>query len=529
MPSTTRRWLSWSVAAAFYLFDVFLRLSTDVVTQDLQRDFSVGADTVASAFGASFFYAYASVQLLVGIFLDRAGPKLTISACALLAGSGAVIFGCAPSVAIGTLGRVMSGVGCGAGWLGAVKVVRNSYGTNSRTADIMLGVTCMLGGVGGLASQAPLRLLTEAVGWRTAFKIVGAGVGGVICIASLVLITDVPLTTQPTIAPEMISTTMDVDCGDAEEEAEMGEVAAAQEELVSSSSSSSDGDGSGDGSEGGGIVEQLCTTLRVLKSVVLSPRIWLYAIYLGCTDAPFEAFAGLTGVSFFEQAVGGSVGAIAATFTMICVIVATVAQLLGGPLIATVGRTYSRQMLFLIAFALIGALGYLPALLPLADGASPPDSVALWAAAVSAVGLSVGSCTVIWHVISTDPLCGGSAATGVVAGAVNTFVIATDAVTQSVFGIILGGGTIAGGSNGTLTRGVATAVAAKAKERVYSARTYSTGFLLLVVEFIVAAVAAALALGLRKYRDASASAQAKERRLLSSAKEGAATKYATIH
>ena len=496
-----RLWASWAVAAAFYLFDVFLRLSTDVVTEDLQRDFGAGADTVASAFGASFFYAYAAVQLLVGVCLDKAGPRATLCACALLAGGGAVVFGFAPTIAVGTIGRVISGIGCGAGWLGAVKVVRNSFGADTRTADLMFGVTCMLGGVGGLASQAPLRVLVQAIGWRSAFKVVGAGVGGAISVLALVCITDAPLAVAA-VAPNGsagVEVARDATAVLAEAHGAVLDSHAPAAELLAVA-----GPGAGPGV---GRVHPLVATLRVLKSVVTTPRIWLYAIYLGCTDAPFETFAGLSGVSFLEQAVGGSVGAAAATLTMVCVIVATVFQLLGGPLINTVAKSYRARMLLLIAFALVGALGFVPALLPLFESGSGgavrahtlPDSMVLWAASVSAVGVSVGSCTVIWHVISSDDLCNGSDATGIVAGAVNTFVITLDAVTQSIFGLLLGGGSTAGAVGNSTGAG-------SGGERVYDAHTYARGFVLLFAQFIVAALAAAAALAVRALRAAKTKA-----------------------
>jgi hypothetical protein len=504
------------VAASFYLFDVFLRLSTDVVTDDLQRDFGVGKDAVASAFGASFFYAYAAVQLLVGVFLDKAGPRATICVCALLAGGGAVVFGFAPTVAVGTIGRVLSGIGSGAGWLGAVKVVRNSFGADGRTSDLMFGVTCMLGGVGGLASQAPLRLLVQAIGWRSAFKVVGAGVGGAISVLALVCITDAPLAAASAgaaVAPNGSAggeVPRDIDGAPADAHGAALDSHEPPAELVAVA-------GPGVGGPGEtGRAHALVATLRVLKSVATTPRMWLYTLYLGCTDAPFETFAGLTGVSYLEEAVGGSVGAAAATLTMVCVIVATTFQLLGGPLINFAAKTYRARMLLLIAFALVGALGFVPALLPLffasggggaAHAYSPPDSMVLWAASVSAVGVSVGSCTVIWHVISSDALCNGSDATGIVAGAVNTFVIALDAVTQSVFGLLLGGGASAGaGGNSTAAAWETSAGAGAGGERVYDAHTYARGFALLFALFIVAALAAAAALVLRALRTAKAKA-----------------------
>ena len=53
------------------------------------------------------------------------------------------------------------------------------------------------------------------------------------------------------------------------------------------------------------------------------------------------------------------------------------------------------------------------------------------------LGLSVGSATVVWTVISSDPLCDGLDSSGLLSGAVNTLCIFADALVQTLVGVIL--------------------------------------------------------------------------------------------
>ena len=68
---TARRWCGWAVSAVFFLFDVGIRLSADVVNSDLRSTFGIDA-TGVSNIGAAFFYAYASMQLPAGWALELA-------------------------------------------------------------------------------------------------------------------------------------------------------------------------------------------------------------------------------------------------------------------------------------------------------------------------------------------------------------------------------------------------------------------------------------------------------------------------
>ena len=80
----------WIVAATFYLYDVFIRLSVNVTVGDLESEFNITASGVTSYFSSSFFYAYAAVQLPVGIGLDFLGPRFTLMGASLLCAFGFV-------------------------------------------------------------------------------------------------------------------------------------------------------------------------------------------------------------------------------------------------------------------------------------------------------------------------------------------------------------------------------------------------------------------------------------------------------
>lgn len=156
-------WLFWGLAALFYCYGFFQRVAPSVMVGDLMRDFSVSA-AVLGNLSAFYFYAYASVQLPVGVLVDRFGARRVLALAALACGAGSALFGMAANIEIAYLGRLLVGLGAAFTWVGALKLVSVWFPAN-RFAMVS-GMTLMLGMGGGIGGQAPLAAFVEMVGWR---------------------------------------------------------------------------------------------------------------------------------------------------------------------------------------------------------------------------------------------------------------------------------------------------------------------------------------------------------------------------
>jgi hypothetical protein len=207
---------------------------------------------------------------------------------------------------MGMLGRLLTGGGCGCAWLGAVKVCRTNFGCSGRMSDTMLGVSNCLGGVGGFISQGPFGALVDAVGWRSAFRIL-AVVPAALAVLSLLFIEDEPL--------------FEADAFDA---SAAGEASSGGGGALHGVSDDPDGRGGGEGhtkiqtkilqaeqdhGEGGGRgggadAEPPPSCMKAFARIATDPRVICYGVYLAGTDSPFENFASLWGVSYLHQAVG---------------------------------------------------------------------------------------------------------------------------------------------------------------------------------------------------------------------------------
>ena len=160
-----RAWLVWTPAVLFFAIVFFQRTAPNVMADELMRDFDVGAALLGNL-GAFYFYAYASVQIGVGVVLERWGPRRVLTGAALLAAAGGVLFAQAESLNAAYLGRLLIGLGCAFGWIGCLTVVGLWF--PARRFATVAGLSGMVGMIGAMAAQTPLALVLEVVSWRDA-------------------------------------------------------------------------------------------------------------------------------------------------------------------------------------------------------------------------------------------------------------------------------------------------------------------------------------------------------------------------
>ncbi|MBL4647693.1 MAG: MFS transporter [Gammaproteobacteria bacterium] len=181
-------WIVWAVAALFYSYEFFLRISPGVMTSELMHTFLVDATTLGVLSGF-YYYAYASMQIPVGILLDRFGIKRLLSIAVLFVTLGCVLFSTAQQLWVAELGRVLMGLGSAFSFIGCLKLISNWF--DAKKLAMVIGLTNTLGVMGAINGEAPLALLVDNIGWRQVM-FVAAIVGIVIVALVSVLIYDRP-------------------------------------------------------------------------------------------------------------------------------------------------------------------------------------------------------------------------------------------------------------------------------------------------------------------------------------------------
>jgi sugar phosphate permease len=182
-PSYYLPWLIWSLAAAFFFTEYFARVSPSVMTAELMRAFKINAFALGTL-ASLFYYAYISMQLPVGILMDRYGCRRLLTVTALLCGLSCILFGIAHHLYIAELARFIMGFSAAFAFVGALKLASEWF--PPYRFGLLAGMTQALGMLGAAFGEGPVSLLVAQIGWRSTMLLIG---GILLLIALLMSIT----------------------------------------------------------------------------------------------------------------------------------------------------------------------------------------------------------------------------------------------------------------------------------------------------------------------------------------------------
>lgn len=162
------------LAIVFLLVNLY-RLSSAVLADRLMAGF----DTTGAGLGtlhASFFYIYALMQLPTGVLADRAGPRKTATAGAIVFNVGAIGFALAQTYHVAFLSRALIGLGGAVIFISTLRFCANWFRADEFAT--MNGLTIAVAGLGGILATTPLAIAADAFGWRS--TMFGLGVVGLL-------------------------------------------------------------------------------------------------------------------------------------------------------------------------------------------------------------------------------------------------------------------------------------------------------------------------------------------------------------
>ncbi|MDP3866362.1 MAG: MFS transporter, partial [Rhodoferax sp.] len=156
---------------AAYVLSQFFRSFLAVLTPALIVELGATKAELSMASGA-WFAAFALMQFVVGVSLDRFGPKRTASVLlAVCGGGGAFLFSVATQPWMITAAMALIGMGCSPVLMASVFIFARSYST-ARLAFLtstLIGV----GSAGNVFGASPLAGAAEMFGWRGVIAVLG--------------------------------------------------------------------------------------------------------------------------------------------------------------------------------------------------------------------------------------------------------------------------------------------------------------------------------------------------------------------
>jgi sugar phosphate permease len=186
---TSRRvWLVWGVGLLAYGFAVFQRASLGVTGIEAQERFGATAAAL-SLFVVLQLAVYASLQIPVGLLLDRLGSRRMIATGAVVMGAGQLVMAVSHSIGLAVLGRVLVGAGDAMTFICVLRLIAMWF--PARRVPLMTQMTAIIGQVGQIAAAYPLVALLHSGGWTESF-LVAASAALAVAVLVVLFLRDAP-------------------------------------------------------------------------------------------------------------------------------------------------------------------------------------------------------------------------------------------------------------------------------------------------------------------------------------------------
>lgn len=239
-------WIVWTLGATFFFYKYLLQVSPSVMSAELMRAFHVTGAGLGNL-AACYFYAYLLMQIPVGILLDKYSPRLLTALAIFICAASTFLFAHVHTLWLASIARALIGLSAAFAAVSCFKFATVWFPPNRFAYVAGLSMTAaMLGAIGG---EAPLSILVEHFGWRTALEYTALP-GFILMLLFWLLVRDKP---------------------------------------VPASS----------------IASTAAPSISVFKALVVilkDPQTWLLSFYSGLAFAPVSVFGGLWGVPFLQQA-----------------------------------------------------------------------------------------------------------------------------------------------------------------------------------------------------------------------------------
>jgi MFS family permease len=183
-----RPWVVWSIGLAAYLVGVMHRTSFGVAGLDAAARFDA-APAALAGFVVLQLLVYASLQVPVGVLLDRFGARRLIVVGALTMAAGQLVLAVAATIPLAILARVLVGAGDALTFISVLSVVTSWF--PARRVPLMTQLSGLIGQLGQVLSAVPFAAVLHGPGWTPAF-VSAAALGVAVGLAAFAIVRDRP-------------------------------------------------------------------------------------------------------------------------------------------------------------------------------------------------------------------------------------------------------------------------------------------------------------------------------------------------
>lgn len=154
-------WLIVLIGSLFYMYQFTLRVSPNIMHDELLQILSIDAGTLGTAIGA-YYWAYTIMQIPLGMTMDRIGPRYFLCAASFLCAFSCLLFGSTDNFYIAATARFFMGMGSACGLIGTIKL--GTIWIKPKHIAKVTSLAILMGTAGAGLGGAPLRYVLVAYG-----------------------------------------------------------------------------------------------------------------------------------------------------------------------------------------------------------------------------------------------------------------------------------------------------------------------------------------------------------------------------
>ncbi|PIQ42511.1 MAG: MFS transporter [Gammaproteobacteria bacterium CG11_big_fil_rev_8_21_14_0_20_46_22] len=180
----------WFIAALFFLYEFFLRTFVGSIAHQVIADLHLTIEQF-TLIGSAYYFAYAAMQMPVGVLADKFGVKLNMIVATLACAAATFLFAHSTGFASAVLGRVLMGLGSSFAFVCLLVIASNWF--PRQYFAFFAGASQFIGTMGPVLAGGPL--ITWLVDTHTNWRIALSGIalfGLVLSILSLLFVKDKP-------------------------------------------------------------------------------------------------------------------------------------------------------------------------------------------------------------------------------------------------------------------------------------------------------------------------------------------------
>ena len=179
------RWAIFIVLLSAYFFVYFHRMTVGIMGKDIVDD--VGGSI--GMLSAVYFWTYTAMQIPSGLLADHMGPRKATTIFLTVATIGSLMTFAGTEFWMIIMGKILIAAGMAVIYIPLMKIISVWFGKTDFPQ--LTGIVIAVGNVGAIAASAPLELLSDAIGWREVFLVLGI-VTAILAVACLLLVRDHP-------------------------------------------------------------------------------------------------------------------------------------------------------------------------------------------------------------------------------------------------------------------------------------------------------------------------------------------------